>query len=390
VKKIILAGLLKDKNLGDRVIADCTKYLYNQVIMEKIPVEYCWVELKGSLQSKRKGTNLVVVLRRLIKKLNWNGLFDRISYKIEKQTKYFESIIKGGDLIVVVGGGLIKYRYQQFWLYISGLIYAAERQRIPVILNAVGIEGYNPHNRRCQVLRKALNSPIVMAITTRDDLNTLREKYLLRNTKIISKLVADPAVFSGTVYQIKKSSNSDLIGIGLIRGGIFKDNGIPLSRNAIINLYVNIILELETRNIPWVFFTNGLPADVELVEIIYKKIGRPFNFKEILVPKSAYELVENISKFKAIIAARLHACIIAYSLGIPAIGLVWNGKLLEFGKNIGYSHRFISCNNFHSKHIVDILEDAIDKGYDLEQQKIYKMTIQSSILDILQRVKIMS
>ena len=50
--------------------------------------------------------------------------------------------------------------------------------------------------------------------------------------------------------------------------------------------------------------------------------------------ESAEELVEQISQFKAIAAHRLHALIIATSLYIPVVPLVWSDKLVKFSEMI--------------------------------------------------------
>ncbi|MDE6354862.1 MAG: polysaccharide pyruvyl transferase family protein, partial [Prevotella sp.] len=74
-------------------------------------------------------------------------------------------------------------------------------------------------------------------------------------------------------------------------------------------------------------------------------------------------MIENIASYKCIIAARLHSCIVAYSLGIPVIGLVWNYKLKLWGKNIGTEDFFIESKNLQTDFIMNKLEELQHYDY---------------------------
>lgn len=382
MKQILLAGLISDNNLGDKVIADCTEYLYKNETKNNPGIKYKWIDLVGLtvLQNKKP-----FIVRK------FNGALYRFKIKaghigvqniVKSFENYFEPLIKNSDLIVVVGGGLIKYKYQYFWAQISGLINAACKQNIPVVLNALGVEGYDEKDLSCQYLKKSLNSTCVNTITTRDDIKTLMDHYLKNNPFCKPKLVADSAVFASETYQVKPIK-SNIIGIGLIRGNIFTDNDLPFPKEKLVKLYVNLFTELDNQKIDYQIFTNGLQTDLDLAEQIFSKLGKPNEIKNILVPKTPAELVQIISKFKGVIAARLHACIISYSLKIPCVGLVWNDKLSLFGNIIGYPDRFIKIKDFDAKYIICQLQKAIDESYDLESMNTYKLTIKDSINEIL-------
>jgi polysaccharide pyruvyl transferase WcaK-like protein len=383
MKRIILAGLLTDRNLGDIVIADCAKFLYNEETRQFSDVEYAGIDLAGYNKFIRKKPYIIRkmygVKYRLFRLLNK----DTIIKKREQYSNYYAPQIKDASLVVIVGGGLIKYKYQDFWIWLSGLIDAAGKYNIPVVLNALGVEGYDENNIKCQFLKEALNKPVVSVITTRDEIDTLKNLYLKGNEKIVKRLVADPAVYASSAYNVRKNGQSNIVGVGLIRGTIFMDNNVNFSKEEVVQLYIDVLSELEKRKILWKMFTNGLPADLELAEEIFRGIGKPDEAKNIIVPNTSKELVETISGFKGVIAARLHACIISYSLEIPAIGLIWNDKLSLFGKQIGYPNRFINSTQFDKEYIVNELDKAIAEGYDLEKMETYKRTVKDSIKEIL-------
>lgn len=172
---------------------------------------------------------------------------------------------------------------------------------------------------------------------------------------------------------------SNTIGIGLIRSAIFMANGLNIDRNFLGKLYRDIVLELDKKGYSWEFFTNGLPADKELKSVINQYLIQEGESCYIKIPKTGGELVSTISRYKGIIAARLHASIIAFSLGIPAIGLVWNQKSVFFGTEIGHSERFIPHENFFAPYIVDRLEQALVEGYSEECTKYIKQSAIESV-----------
>ncbi len=378
MKKILVAGLVSDKNLGDKIIVDCTSYLLRsqltdqQTSVEELDLRKYTEALGKHFQLKRK---LAEDPDRVVKLFKFNFY----KYLVKSATRFYKRKIEGNSLIVVAGGGMIKFKYQSVWLYISGLIFAANKLGIPVALNAVGVEGFDDNNPKCSYLKEALNSPNVISITTRDDLKTLQEHYLKGNQRLTARLVADPAVFSASTYQVSPDQQSELIGIGLIRSNIFKDNGLLISDDELIELYANILKRLNKQGMKWKLFTNGLPDDFVMARQIHNKLGTEFLASQIDVPQTPEELLRIIAQFKGVIAARLHACILSYSLEIPVIGLVWNRKLKFFGQNIGLAERFVTVENFKADYIVEQLVAAINEGYNESEMTNFKSTVKNSI-----------
>ena len=73
--------------------------------------------------------------------------------------------------------------------------------------------------------------------------------------------------------------------------------------------------------------------------------------------------MENISGFSSVIAVRMHANIIAFSLGIPSVAFVWNDKLRFFGQSIGYPDRFIEYDKISDAgYVMDVFEKACKEG----------------------------
>lgn len=290
----------------------------------------------------------------------------REQYVIHHYNIYSEddAMISAADLIVFHGGGVIKFKYEQFYRYVSEILECAEKHNIPVYFCGVGVEGYDETDERCQMLKKAIRYPCVKGISVRDDLATLKTCYL-EGLDTPCYRVCDPAVHTKTVYGISKSTNSNIIGIGVIRSRIFEDYGISgIDAAKQLELWCSLIRELESRGYGWKLFVNGLKSDFDFALEVLDAMGKKQEKERYLVPRptESRELVETIASFRGVVACRMHANIIAYSLGIPSVGLVWNDKLTFWGKSIGYPERFLTTEHFTAKEIADCLETSLKQG----------------------------
>lgn len=322
---IVLVEII-NRNLGDAVIADTTYYL----LQKALPF---WTRDKYNICR-----------------------YDILSQDYE--------LISRADMVIFAGGGIIKYKIEDFYRYVSKILDCANEHDIPVYFNAVGVEGYDSDDEKCRLLKKALRQSCVKGISVRDDLNTLKQ-YYIEGTDIAAYDVVDPVVFADETYKICKKHNADTVGIVIVRHNIFSDYGIPeIDKEFQLKMWKSLIEELENRGHKWKLFVNGLKSDFDFAEEILEYIGKAGEKHKYLVPRptESRELVETIASFKCVVACRMHANIIAYSLGIPSVGLVWNDKLTFWGERIGYAERFLAKEHFTGTKIADCVEKSISEG----------------------------
>ena len=344
MKRICFVGLYEDRNFGDPIIADCTEWLYkNELGSQDVSIK------RICLDYVEKHPSFIERLKNKVGQKLHNDYVDQNNEEqlIDKYYKYFRKQFRDIDVVILVGGGLIKYTYQSFSASISGLLKAAQSYNKKVIFNSVGIEGFDADNRRCLRLKEMLHLSCVKAISTRDDITKLCNSYFDGLPTIPCHYVCDPAVWVSEVYGIVRKEHNRTIGIGIGRGGLFEDNGIAYSSEDFKQLYLHLIERLLNSGYNVELFTNGIGADNDFAHTIQQALKEELNVMlKLSIPTTPRDLVNLISEYKAIIAARLHATIIAYSLQIPAIGLVWNNKLTFFGKNINAEDYFIQKDNF--------------------------------------------
>lgn len=350
VKKILILGRTKFKNYGDPIIADCCKYL-----IEKAAV----------------GAHVNVEAR--------------VVDILMKDTEKMSQLIRKYDVFVFPGGGLNQQKLNR---HILGLYEQMEKkENVSFWYNAVGILKDRPNPKNEALLEKMFNHPMVKQITTRGDYpQTL--KYLHRDPAYPVELVLDPAIWAGEVYDICRNKRSDIIGLGVIRGNIFSRqsyaNTEGIHDEEIFKTYTGIIEELEKRGMKWQLFTNGLAEDYAFAEELLSRTG--FDKKIYLGEnvKGNKDLVKKISGYKGIIAARLHANIIATSLDIPSVALVWNDKMNCFAEIIGCKERYLGTEYFYQpEYIVDMLEKGLSEGYNVKRIRNMKKSTMKTIENIV-------
>lgn len=347
-KNILIYKRTYKHNYGDPIIADCCGYL---------------------IQTAAEKHNLPV-------KISMANVFCRLSFLNRLRLRHT-------DIIVYPGGGLNSVPFNEMLLKL--LHHAEAYPSIEIYIHAIGINRKKVKKRNVRLLKEMFRLPQVKQVTTRGDIGKL-EKYMKTPKPYPPALVFDPAVWVNEAYGIERDPNSDVIGIGLIRPEIFSERSTGISEKQVKQMYKDIVGELETRGFRWQFFTNGLYGEYRFGVRLLKEKGR--SRREYIGHHifSAKKLVKKIAGYRAVIAARMHANIIATSLNIPSVGLVWNDKMNLFAEIIGCQDRYIAQEHLtDAGYIADRMESAIREGYD--QKRIHAMkqntmeTIQNIILD---------
>ena len=380
--KIALCGL-DDLNLGDEVIFKSTRWLLGGIMAELGLKDFEIVrvdlmhDLRDGVAVRKSGvrlqqrrladmtTDLVSrfpSLRLLVHSaacpvLRWKWRHSRSgrSFVANELCK-----LHGADLIVFAGGGLVKFHRQNFYSPIDDVTRFAKKNRIPVLFNAVGVEGYDIANPKCTILKQALRRDCVRMVTTRDDAETLKREYGLA-PQIPVSMVGDPALWVPEVYNVAwQGEKSGVIGLNAIRPAIFGGYGEPINPEELLGLYRGLVRLCLKNGFKVQVFTNGALADNDFARSI---IGSCEDLKgnpqvSICLPTTDSELISAISGYERFLAARLHASIIGTSMGIPNASLVWNRKQRFFGAAMGTGENYLERGDFNPETVFATLMAA--------------------------------
>ena len=351
--RILVLGRIKATNYGDVVIADCCTWLLNKIIQEK-----------------NRG-------RIFFGKIPKVG----ISNVNKTQEKIIRDNIENYDKIVFPGGGINS-------LKVTNAILARldTGASFRMYFNAIGIHPERTRKELSDNIERVLNDSRVRQVTTRGDLNMTRE-YITSDKPYPIEWITDPAIWSGEVYNIKKDANSRLIGIGPIRPEIFNEQDPDVSIDEVYAMYEKLLAEADKRDMRWKLFCNGTEPDFAFAKELLKRFGYDESEHLLKKPGNARQLVETISQFSGVIAARFHANIISTALDIPSVALVWNVKMRGFSELIGAKDRYIEGMDrlLDASFLLDRLETAMQEGYDKdriahEKQRAY-LTLQNIVND---------
>jgi len=319
--------------------------------------------------------------------------------------------IKEADLLIFGGAPLFNYKYQSFYRRTIKTLEIANEFHVPVIFSSIGMEAYDEDNPKCQKLKAALNLPCVKQITTRDDFATL-EKYIIRNDISIAK-VSDPALFAGIIFRDTKAgllhafiyrvlvrllrrghigagktfkstkSDKPIIGLVVVRKGIFADNDIDFPEDEQMRFWEEAISLIEDRGYDYRLFTTGHFSD-EIFLDHFSREGRASAGKCVFNINSPEELICQIRQCNGVIAYRLHASITANSFLIPSVGLEWNQKIPFYYDAVGYPHRMLSRKDWNAQTVVSVLEEAMKEGIRIDEQ--YMMTVYDTLFHSIKKL----
>ncbi len=211
--KVCFVSLYETTNFGDPILAYCAEWLFADEIKSKnveiVRASLCWSNAQKFKNIKlNSGWHFLWKIckkLRLDKHKRWITIHAKHQLIIDN----FASQIGNVDLIILAGGGLIKFKYENFWLSIPSLLEYAHQKHIPVVMNAVGVEGYNDTDFRCLDIKRALLRHSPKYISTRDDLVTLIQQYFDGHPKMQCVKVADPAVWAAEAYGVSQMKESE-------------------------------------------------------------------------------------------------------------------------------------------------------------------------------------
>ncbi len=288
--------------------------------------------------------------------------------KDEKLLATADALIQKADVVVFGGAPMFNFLYQSFYERTAVTLEIAQKYKKPVLFSAIGIEGYGETNKKCQRLKKTLNFDCVKQITTRDDLESLL-KYK-ENPQMAVDKVADPAVFSDKIFEkfkVKKDAGSKKkIGIFILRQNGFVDNKIPFTKEQSAALWLDLMRVLDKKGYKYELLTSGHFGDEAFLDYLIRKYNVNAN-KCVFNMDSPEKLVKKISSCDAIVSCRLHPSIIAFSLGVPSLGVVWNPKVKGFYQSIGCPERAYETNGISGEMIADKLEQMMAEGVCKEE-----------------------
>jgi polysaccharide pyruvyl transferase WcaK-like protein len=369
MKKIAVVGLYSIANMGDLIICESTERLIRDIMpdAEIVRLDANHKEVDFYRGFRRLTYYAFLAANKIAEHIfsygNGSGFrhfYESLMWKV-KTGYYYKRDLAGVDAVVFAGGGFLKFRTQGLNYHVEHILRICDRQGIPVMMNAVGIEGYDAADARCRALRDAVSRPCVKTITTRDDIETLTRGYA-PDGRIVTAQVGDPAFRAAEVYGLVRRADSRTAGINVIRGAVYREYGNRTGADALKDFYLGLLAELDARGVPWTLFSNGIREDYGFGVELLRETGPDCGGRLLDRPVNTKQFMEQVAGFGAVFGARLHACITAYALDIPVCGLIWNEKATFFSDIVGKREYFFTEDELDPARVAAAIERCLKDG----------------------------
>lgn len=294
--------------------------------------------------------------------------------------------IENSDLICFAGGGVFGLSYLNLFEHINAILSVAEEKQIPVIFSSIGVNNMDANDKNQQPLSDLLRLSCIKAISVRE--NPQLFKNFAGDVPYTISQVCDPAVWTKYVYNHtvqyildqKSTREKKIVGINVVRGGLFADNGKDWTLGQEAEFFHTIKHRIEQAGYACKFYTNGSTLDNNTLLFFKKKYD--ISEDDLIFVDSTKELVETIALFDAVIAIRLHSAIICYSLDVPVVNLVWNDKIQLFYDAIRRPSCTFDLANCNEEEIVSFITNA-EKNGDTCADADYLMSLYKFLYETL-------
>jgi len=387
--KIAICGEVYSPNLGDGVIAHSLAWLFNYV-NSKADISFLDFEARTNYNISsdiissssnvfrvfhRKFSNFSSY-RKIMFALRW------YLYKRKKLNAFWRKEIIDTDLVVIGGGQLLMDNDLVFPFKIHQLVATAANLDKSIVFYGCGV-GSHWSSYGLSLIRSALLNKNVQGIYLRDYGSCCALKKICPEIRSKIHLTIDPALFASEAFKIASPKQSYVIGLGLASPMVLQRHSFEdkkyLHKEVVKQFWIDLVSYLRARHNKVIFFTNGAIEDQKFAQEVISNINENERFSATLLPRplKPETLVDYISNCNAIVAHRLHANIIAYSLDKPFVALGWDKKVLDFGKMVGLSEFFVEPSNLNSELVYERLERGIVSEKDITiKDELKKMSIQ--------------
>ena len=390
--KIALLNVKFSPNLGDGLLSEC---LERELAVALPGVEVIVIDLAGRSHYRGHGPSrrgpVIALLEVLPRWARRHAVRVALAALVQfRLRRHVRDRLAGVDAVIVGGGNLLSDSDLNFPMKLAGALGEVARARLPVAVHAVGV------NRRWsrtghQLFVRALRSAALVAATVRDKRSQQAWRDLLEPHGVpAAGLAGDPGLLAQCHFdpptRVAPTANPIMVGLCVTSplAVRYHAGGQPPTVD-FSAWYQASTRALVAAGMHVVLFTNGSPEDRAFLArhgpewCIAPPPDRSAPPDRSVPPSSSIpvtivpafttpdELVNFIAGCDVIIAHRMHACIVAHSFAIPAIGLKWDVKLESFFALAGREAFIADCADLDPATLTALTCRALATGVDHEK-----------------------
>ncbi|MBW8301011.1 MAG: polysaccharide pyruvyl transferase family protein [Hydrogenophaga sp.] len=370
--KIVVFNVKFSENLGDGILAQCLE----EVLCRDGGVEVETIDLAGRVRfgattpHRQSAVRALHVLPSFARRL---AVTYALRSKLRALGDEWDRKIADADAVVLGGGNLFQDDDLNFPLKIGTLLDRIRRNGKPFAVYAVGVSGaWSP--RALQLFQQIENTNLVY-LSVRDTASRDNWQRHFPDGQV-PLVVPDPGLFARDLLATSA--------VASVRGGervvgICVTDPMILARHSgrrphricfrTVGEYVELVRMLVLRGDRVHLFSNGAREDQAFAERVFcdsriapsRAVGMLHLAARSRTPR---ELLEMLRSNSVVLAHRLHACIAAYALGIPHVGLGWDPKVASFFRSVGRERYFADGPAITPERVALLLAEAAESGID--------------------------
>ncbi|MDK3023077.1 polysaccharide pyruvyl transferase family protein [Cupriavidus taiwanensis] len=338
MKHVVICAVPYSDNLGDAVIAETLNHLIRQAVPD------CRVSYLDIAGRTRLGENSLKKgrLMRLFSRLpGWARvpvLTAAIWLKYRRQWRIrWQQQLADADMVVVGGGQLLCDVDLNFPLKLY-LLARCLGKNARVALVSVGVAaGWSRLGRYLVSRFFALAAP--QYVSVRDESSRRHIVGLGAGEACDVAIIPDPAILSSALYAehgLEKRWDVGICVSDVESLHYNADLGAGSEQGGGLGMFVELVHKLRQGGQRVVLFTNGAEEDNLAAAAVSSRLGAEGLIGvDVRLPDTPAELASIIAGCHSMVGHRMHANIIAFSFGVPSVGIVWDTKVASFFKLSG-------------------------------------------------------
>jgi polysaccharide pyruvyl transferase WcaK-like protein len=362
MKRIAVCGETYSANLGDQAIHACLLHLLKSV---DPGVRTVSLDISGRAASQSKLAKRG--MKRRVEAWQTKPVLSdvyRLAYELYQpvRLKRLYSGSWGKELstvqaLVIGGGQLLMDDGLNFPLKLAALSKQARYLGLPTHFSACGVGSSWSAKGRKLVEGALVNAE---SVTLRDSLSSQRLGQML--PEIPHRVTFDPAIWAADVYPAASTTEaSRFTGLCVMSKDAF--NARSLNTRYIeaewMQLWLDLLNALLKRNHQVILFTTGSRNDQQFADELFTQ-ARLRGWRRVDLaqwPSSVPVLVDILRACRTVIAARLHAAVLANAFGIASIGLIWDQKVRAYYEDTGRPNQCFDLSQLSVTEVVKAVQD---------------------------------
>ncbi|WP_195909673.1 polysaccharide pyruvyl transferase family protein [Rhizobium tubonense] len=395
--KILVFNVKYSENLGDGLLALCIEKYLGHGGVDNVQIET--IDLAGREgfgTSRNRRQPAIRILHRLPPFARRMAVEYVLGRSLRKLRQEWEKKIAAADAVVIGGGNLFQDDDLNFPLKVGTLLDCVRQAKRPLAIYAVGVSGH--WSPRAKSLFERLHKTQIVHLSVRDNFASDNWSHHFPDGPA-AEIFPDP----GLLVRHMTGPQADLFEPKFKRvAGICVTEPIILERHASqsvsaipfrsVDDYRELIKLLLADGHRVCVFCNGAAEDQAFANQILDDAAMAKHLASGRVelaerPRTPEELIDILTSTSVILAHRLHACIAAYSLAIPHVGLGWDKKVQGFFQSVGREEYFVNGTDACVRNVWLQLNAAEREGIDAQRHAAVLEFAQSGLSHLRQALE---